>query len=608
MKQNFLRSKACMANLQSIKLTNITRRFVVLTFFVCALLATGTLMAQTITVDGNPGDWPAVLSSSTIPFKSYIRDPLNSHSDDVWTRGSQNTDPVSRWYWKYGNTNDKTDLGNTGIALIGHKIYFFADLYANNGDASVGFWLLKGGVAPVAGGSFTGAHVEGDILVSALFTHGHATATPAVYKWHSGALTRVTLSPAAEGAATNSSSVSAPWPYTPKSGSAGTYPANSFFEGFVNLDSVNATFDGCFSSYLIVTWESQAPPAALADLVAGQFTSSPAVTVASDTVCFGSSAVFSATVTGGGSPITYSWNGGAFTSTSTYTINPATTSGMVTVVVMGSNSCSSASDTAQLFVRPVPNVNSLCDYSYCNGSAATAITFSGSVSGTTFAWTSTADVGFGTSGTGNIAAFTAHGGTSTVTAIVTVTPSANGCTGTPVSFVITVHPSPVVTVRDTSVCMGSTVCLTGSPAGGTWAGYGISSGSTFDATSLSAGVYTVSYYMISSYGCVGAANATVTVVNCACGGRPATTTVYNNDYSIYPNPSDGSFVLNIPPLKAQAELLVTDVSGKVVEKRIVAKNDNSQQLSFNLSGVSKGVYNIQLQNKDVHYSNKVLLR
>src|SRR5437868_5716984 len=65
---------------------------------------------------------------------------------------------------------------------------------------------------------------------------------------------------------------------------------------------------------------------------------------------------------------------------------------------------------------------------------------------------------------------------------------------------------PHVRARDTSVCAGATVPLTGSPSGGTWAGYGVS-GSTFNAAGVSAGTYTVAYYFASG----ASAKAIVTV-------------------------------------------------------------------------------------------------
>ncbi|MEZ4903329.1 MAG: PKD-like domain-containing protein [Spirosomataceae bacterium] len=71
------------------------------------------------------------------------------------------------------------------------------------------------------------------------------------------------------------------------------------------------------------------------------------------------------------------------------------------------------------------------------------ITFSGPTSGTTFAWSSSGNIGFGTAGSGNISSFNVATVTSANTATVTVTPTANGCLGTSRTFTITVNPIPL---------------------------------------------------------------------------------------------------------------------------------------------------------------------
>ncbi|MCD6013819.1 MAG: hypothetical protein K0Q79_3681 [Flavipsychrobacter sp.] len=571
---------------------------------VCSIILANTVNGQTIMVDGNPSDWPAVLSSSSVSFKSNVVDPINSRTDNVWTRGSQSTDPVSGWHWTLSNTNDKTDLNNSAVALVGHNLYFCADLYANNGNAAIGFWLLKGGVSPVAGGNFSGVHVDGDILVSVLFTHGHRTGTPTIYRWTGGALRSLPISASAAAAATNSTTVTSPWPYTPKHGSSGSYPTNSFFEGFVNLDSLGSIFNGCFGSYIFQTWESHSPRAALADLIAGTFPAGPSVMLANDTVCEGSSATFMAYATGGSS-LSYSWNGGTFGSMSSYTTN---SSGAVTVAVRTSNGCVAA-DTAMLVIKPIPVVDPMCDVSQCSGTSASAsgFNFTSPTPGTTFTWASTSNVGFGTSGMGNIPAYTVTGSSSTITATVTVTPSNGDCAGRPIRFTICVNPAPVMTALDVDVCVGGSVGLVGTPAGGTWSGYG-TSGSTFYAAGISPGTYAVSYWMIGGGGCIGSATAKVTVRDCECGGKPGRPVNSAAIYKVYPNPSYGAFQLNIPPLQDDAEAVVADIAGRIIDRRIISKDDNSRQILYDLGRQSTGTYYIRIENKDVLYSNKITVK
>src|SRR5204863_1390880 len=82
--------------------------------------------------------------------------------------------------------------------------------------------------------------------------------------------------------------------------------------------------------------------------------------------------------------------------------------------------------------------------------------------------------------------------------------SVDNCTA---SLLVKALPTPVA--DDKSVCAGSSVALTGTPAGGTWSGAHVS-GSTFDATGLAAGPYTVTY-TVTVNGCTASDDAVVTV-------------------------------------------------------------------------------------------------
>ncbi|WP_439879960.1 PKD-like domain-containing protein [Pontibacter sp. MBLB2868] len=137
--------------------------------------------------------------------------------------------------------------------------------------------------------------------------------------------------------------------------------------------------------------------------------------------------------------------------------------------LVNSDGCTDkASQPFAVTVNPIPAVNAVSSFEYCSGIAVAGISFGSSVSGTAYTWTSTVDVGFGTGGMGNIAGYTTkNSGTTALTTTVTVTPSANGCTGTPMSFTIKINPKPTVTVSSASVCPGGTATITATPSGGT---------------------------------------------------------------------------------------------------------------------------------------------
>lgn len=144
-------------------------------------------------------------------------------------------------------------------------------------------------------------------------------------------------------------------------------------------------------------------------------------------------------------------------------INNGNTAAVATVrVVPAANGCSGLADTFTMTIRPTPAVAATADAVVCNGASTAAFNFSGPVSGTTFSWTnSAASIGLAASGSGNIAAFNAiNNGTAPVMAQIRVVPSADGCTGTADTFVLTVNPTPAVAATaDQSVCNGTATSL-----------------------------------------------------------------------------------------------------------------------------------------------------
>ncbi len=150
---------------------------------------------------------------------------------------------------------------------------------------------------------------------------------------------------------------------------------------------------------------------------------------------------------------------------------PAT--GVVTVTP-SANGCNGNTGVFSYTVNPTPTVNTITDQVICNSATVSAVNFTGSVTGTAYAWSNTnTSIGLGSAGTGNIAAFTAtNSGNIPVATVVTVTPSANGCVGAPKNFGITVNPTPVVnSIANQAVCHSTStvdVNFTGSVSGTTY--------------------------------------------------------------------------------------------------------------------------------------------
>lgn len=188
----------------------------------------------------------------------------------------------------------------------------------------------------------------------------------------------------------------------------------------------------------------------------------------------------------GSGAVSYTWNNGvnngvSFTCVSTQTY---------TVTGTDANGCTNT-DQVTITVNPLPSVNAGADQAVCAGVSAT-LNGSGAVS---YNWNN---------GITNGVSFTPG---STQTYIVTGT-DANGCQGID-QVTVTVNPLPVVNAGpDETICVGSSVTLSGSGAQTyTWS-TGVSNGVAFTPGSTT--TYTVTG--TDANGCVNTDQVTVTVV------------------------------------------------------------------------------------------------
>jgi len=159
---------------------------------------------------------------------------------------------------------------------------------------------------------------------------------------------------------------------------------------------------------------------------------------------------------GGYGTITYEWykNGTAITGSNNATYNIPTedrvNTGSSNVVIEYTRKAKDATcqttfiasaNTYTLTVYPTPTVTKPTDQTKPNGESTDAVVFTGNIaSGVTYSWTNdNPAIGLAASGTGDIASFTATNITyAPISATITVTPTANGCSGASVTFTITV--------------------------------------------------------------------------------------------------------------------------------------------------------------------------
>ena len=154
------------------------------------------------------------------------------------------------------------------------------------------------------------------------------------------------------------------------------------------------------------------------------------------------------TITGQSGSVTGS---GATSINQTLVLNPnQVAAGQVTyVIVAEANGCLGAPVTVVVTVNPIPNVivspASLAQ-TICSGQA-TNISFSGAINNTVYSWSVVSSVGV--SGALNASGASINQiltttGLSQGTVVYEVTPSLNGCPGTPQRITVTVNPVPVI--------------------------------------------------------------------------------------------------------------------------------------------------------------------
>ncbi|GAB2533771.1 hypothetical protein GCM10027189_13460 [Rufibacter soli] len=218
----------------------------------------------------------------TSPLSYYLVDKANASDDSQFTQGSKDGNQISANAWASGNANDKGDITNASASLVQNTsgqyciLRFSGDRTADNGDAAIGFWFYKDPtVSANPDGSFTGTHMDGDILIISQFTNGGGTSTPVAYEWQNGQL--VPLTSASGCSQTNTTTISAaltPDNYTGKFAPTNQYRPGTYFEGYINLCGISGV-DLCFSKFLVETRNSQSIDASLQDFVLGNFNIRP---------------------------------------------------------------------------------------------------------------------------------------------------------------------------------------------------------------------------------------------------------------------------------------------------------------------------------------------
>ncbi|MCD6068022.1 MAG: hypothetical protein K0S33_2848 [Bacteroidetes bacterium] len=318
------------------------------------------------------------------------------------------------------------------------------------------------------------------------------------------------------------------------------------------------------------------------------------------TVCEGTDTVFSVNANGTG--ISYQWQedqGSGFTdlvNTSVYNgvntlllnITGATTgmSGYQYRCIVTGTCGADTSDAAAMVVNALTAASFTPVSPVCNYTPAFALS-GGAPAGGTYSGTGVS--------AGNFDPATAGAGMYLITYTFV---DANMCTDTAATF-LTVHPSPVVTLDPfANVCVNDPAMTLsgGTPAGGTYSGTGVSSG-TFDPALAGTGTYAISYIFTDTTTCQDTAIQSLTVD--ACVGITELSSVAG--FSLYPNPATGS--VTISTTATDATLYIYDALGKQLR---MEKLDSSTHI-LSLRELNAGIYTFRLQSKDGNTLRKLVI-
>lgn len=278
----------------------------------------------------------------------------------------------------------------------------------------------------------------------------------------------------------------------------------------------------------------------------------PVVTLGNDT------SGCEAFVADAGNPtLNWLWSTGATTQQIT-----VTASGQYSVVV--SDAYCTGYDTINLMINPNPVLTtSVADGNICLGDSDTMY-----VSGAMlYNWSSG---GVSTMEIVTPAATTAY----TVYGL-----DANGCTDTDTLTIIVNNPTATLSLPlDTACTMGGSIALSGeSPLGGTWSGTAVT-GNSFDPAVAGVGMHAVTYLYTDVNGCSASATDSIWVDLCS-----GISSIDAGVINVYPNPSNGEFVLELNI--GESQVTVYDALGQIVVSE--RKTTGTHRMQLTTCGVYK---------------------
>ena len=513
----------------------------------------------------------------------------------------------------------------------------------NGGTAPSYQWLLNGANVGSNSATYTNATLANGNVVTCVMTSNLTaclTGSPATSNGvtmtvsASGVAASVSI---AASATTICAGTSVTFTATPTNG--GTAPSYQWLLNGANVGTNSATYtNASLANGNVVTCvlTSNATPCvtgspatsnAVSMVVNPNLTASVSIAASASTICAGTSVTFTATPTNGGTTPAYQWllNGSNIGSNSATYTTASLANGDIVTCVLTSNAtlCLSGSPATSNGVTMTVSASGVA------ASVSIAATATSICAGTTVTFTATPTNGgtspsyqwllngtnVGTNATSYTNATLANGDIVTCVLTSNATPCVTGSPATSNAVTMTVNPNLTASVSiaatATTIVAGTSVTFTATPTNGgaapvyQWKLNGTNVGTnsaTYTNTALANG---------DIVSCVLTSNATPCLTGSPATSNAVTMTVTPNGTSgiisvscaeesngmhVFPNPTKGDFTVEISANQNLngSELVIIDLTGKIVSKRDIHVLQGKTQTIFQNQELQLGTYIIQL--------------